>query len=97
VYELDRLRCNLCGEVFTAQEPEGIGPKKYDETTAAMIALHHEWSHDSRRSRSGSYTQLRMTLCLKMKSTHPRTGPYTERHTGPASISGLPAASSTCA
>ena len=39
VYELDRLRCNLCGEVFTAQEPEGIGPEKYDETTATMIAL----------------------------------------------------------
>jgi len=39
VYALDRLRCNLCGEVFTAQEPEGIGPEKYDETTAAMIAL----------------------------------------------------------
>src|SRR5580693_4551809 len=39
VYELDRLRCNLCGEVFTAREPEGIGPEKYDETTAAMIAL----------------------------------------------------------
>ena len=39
VYELDRLRCNLCGEVFTAQEPEGIGPEKYDATTAAMIAL----------------------------------------------------------
>ena len=38
-YELDRLRCNLCGEVFTAPEPEGIGPEKYDETTAAMIAL----------------------------------------------------------
>jgi transposase len=27
VYELDRLRCNLCGEVFTAPEPEGIGSK----------------------------------------------------------------------
>ena len=27
VYELDRLRCNLCGEVFTAPEPEGIGPE----------------------------------------------------------------------
>ena len=40
VYELDRLRCNLCGEVFTAPEPEGIGPEKYDETTAAMIALY---------------------------------------------------------
>jgi transposase len=39
VYELDRLRCNLCGEVFTAPEPEGIGAEKYDETTAAMIAL----------------------------------------------------------
>ena len=39
VYELDRLRCNLCGEVFTAEEPEGVGPEKYDETTAAIIAL----------------------------------------------------------
>jgi len=39
VYELDRLRCNLCGEMFTAEEPEGIGPEKYDETTAAMITL----------------------------------------------------------
>ena len=39
VYELDRLRCNLCGEVFTAPEPEDVGPEKYDETTAAMIAL----------------------------------------------------------
>ncbi|HEY4972688.1 MAG TPA: transposase, partial [Steroidobacteraceae bacterium] len=39
VYELDRLRCNLCGEVFTAEEPEDVGPEKYDETTAAMIAL----------------------------------------------------------
>ncbi len=39
VYELHRLRCNLCGDVFTAPEPEGIGSEKYDETTAAMIAL----------------------------------------------------------
>ena len=39
MYRLDRLRCNLCGEVFTAPEPEGVGPEKYDETTAAMIAL----------------------------------------------------------
>jgi transposase len=38
VYELERLRCNACGQVFTAEEPEGIGPEKYDETTAAMIA-----------------------------------------------------------
>lgn len=39
VYELERLRCNLCGEVFTATAPEGIGERKYDETAAAMIAL----------------------------------------------------------
>jgi hypothetical protein len=38
VYELERLRCNACGQVFTAQEPEGVGPEKYDETAAAMIA-----------------------------------------------------------
>ena len=38
IYELQRLRCNACGQVFTAQEPEGVGPEKYDETAAAMIA-----------------------------------------------------------
>jgi transposase len=38
VYSLERLRCGACGQVFTAQEPEGIGPEKYDETAAAMIA-----------------------------------------------------------
>ena len=25
VYELERLRCNACGQVFTADEPEGVG------------------------------------------------------------------------
>jgi transposase len=38
VYELERLRCNACGQVFTAQEPDGVGTDKYDETTGAMIA-----------------------------------------------------------
>jgi len=38
VYELERLRCNACGQIFTAQEPEGVGAEKYDETAAAMIA-----------------------------------------------------------
>jgi len=40
VYELQRLRCNLCGEVFTAQTPEGVGPDKYDAESASMIALY---------------------------------------------------------
>jgi transposase len=39
VYELERLRCNLCGDVFEAEAPAGIGEKKYDETAAAMISL----------------------------------------------------------
>jgi transposase len=39
VYELEKLRCHLCGKVFTAEAPEGVGEKKYDETAASMIAL----------------------------------------------------------
>ncbi len=39
VYELEKLRCNLCGEVFTAEAPAGVGEEKYDVTTASMIAL----------------------------------------------------------
>jgi len=39
VYELQRLRCNLCGKVFTARVPEGVGSAKYDATAASMIAL----------------------------------------------------------
>ena len=39
IYELERLRCNLCGEVFRAKAPDEIGERKYDETAAAMIAL----------------------------------------------------------
>jgi transposase len=38
VYELERFRCNACGQVFTAAEPDGVGPDQYDETTGAMIA-----------------------------------------------------------
>jgi transposase len=39
VYELEKLRCNLCGDVFTAAAPEEAGEEKYDETAASMIAL----------------------------------------------------------
>lgn len=39
VYERQRLRCNLCGEVFTARAPEGVGSEKYDETASSMVAL----------------------------------------------------------
>jgi len=39
IYELEKLRCNLCGKVFTAQVPEEAGRDKYDETAGAMVAL----------------------------------------------------------
>jgi hypothetical protein len=39
VFEMERLRCNACCEVFTAAEPAGAGAAKYDMTAVAMIAL----------------------------------------------------------
>jgi hypothetical protein len=39
VYHLQKLRCNLCGKVFTASPPEDAGARKYDATAASMIAL----------------------------------------------------------
>jgi hypothetical protein len=39
VYELEVLRCNLCGEIFTADASQDIGEEKYDASAAAMIAL----------------------------------------------------------
>jgi transposase len=39
VFEMERLRCNGCGEVFTAREPQSAGPAKFDTTAVVMIAL----------------------------------------------------------
>jgi len=39
IYELQKLRCNLCGVVFTAEPPDGVGSAKYDATAGGMIAL----------------------------------------------------------
>ena len=39
VYYLQKLRCNLCGVVFTAKPPEGATGEKYDATVGSMIAL----------------------------------------------------------
>ena len=38
IYELEKFRCNLCGETFTASPPEHTNNSKYDESVAAMIA-----------------------------------------------------------
>lgn len=40
VYELEKLRCNLCGELFTAESPDGVDDEeKYDVTAVSMIAV----------------------------------------------------------
>jgi transposase len=39
VYQLEKLRCNLCGDVFTADPPPGVGAEKYDASSTSMVAL----------------------------------------------------------
>jgi transposase len=39
IYRLQKLRCHLCGEVFTAAAPAEVGDAKYDATAGSMIAL----------------------------------------------------------
>jgi transposase len=39
VYYLQKLRCNLCGAIFTAKKPDDVGDEKYDATAGSMVAL----------------------------------------------------------
>ena len=39
VYKLEKLRCDLCGKIFTSPLPAEAGNKKYDTAAVAMIAL----------------------------------------------------------
>ena len=39
VYRMQKLRCHLCGKIFTAPVPSGAGEEKYDHTVASMIGL----------------------------------------------------------
>ncbi len=39
VYSCERLRCNLCGEVFTAPAPAGVGKEKCDASATSMVGL----------------------------------------------------------
>ncbi len=39
IYELQKLRCNLCGEVFTPEPPAEAGAKKYDVSAVSIIAM----------------------------------------------------------
>jgi hypothetical protein len=39
IYELQKLRCHLCGKVYTAEPPAGVGSEKYDATVVSMVGL----------------------------------------------------------
>ena len=39
IYQLQKLRCHLCGQVFTAPAPPQAGNAKYDATAGSMIGL----------------------------------------------------------
>src|SRR4051794_14331025 len=39
VYRLQKLRCHLCGQVFTADAPQETGQSKYDARAGSMIGL----------------------------------------------------------
>jgi transposase len=39
VYRLQKLRCHLCGQVFTAEAPHEAGQRKYDAAAGSMIGL----------------------------------------------------------
>jgi transposase len=39
IYQLQKLRCHLCGQVFTAPAPAEAGSAKYDATAGSMIGL----------------------------------------------------------
>ncbi len=37
IYKQEKLRCNICGKVFTTDLPTEAGAAKYDETASAML------------------------------------------------------------
>ncbi len=40
MYVLEKLRCNLCGAIFTAKVPEEAKKEKYAETVGSIIGIH---------------------------------------------------------
>jgi hypothetical protein len=39
IYEQEVMRCNDCGKEYEAPLPEGVSPKRYDETADAAMAI----------------------------------------------------------
>lgn len=39
IWEQEKFRCNLCGEIFTAKLPDEAGSEKYDPSAGAMVPI----------------------------------------------------------
>jgi transposase len=39
IHKLQKLRCGLCGTIFTAKPPAALGTQKYDESVGSLLAL----------------------------------------------------------
>lgn len=39
IHEMEQLRCDTCGKVFTAKPPPEAGTQKYDESVGVMVGL----------------------------------------------------------
>lgn len=39
IYDLQKLRCQLCGQLFTAEPPAEAGARKYDATVGSLIGM----------------------------------------------------------
>lgn len=39
VHEMERLRCDGCGKVFTAAAPPEVAPEMYDANVGAMVGM----------------------------------------------------------
>jgi hypothetical protein len=42
-YELEKLRCSACGQIFTAGLPDGAGEAKYSPQARAVLAVGRYW------------------------------------------------------
>ena len=42
-YELEKLRCSACGQIFTASVPVGAGTEKYTARARAVLALARDY------------------------------------------------------
>lgn len=62
VYKMEVLRCNLCGQTFTAPAPAGIGEKKFDESVTAMLAVLKHGSGMPRNRLAGLQGRLGIPL-----------------------------------